>query len=178
MAHIELLRRSSGISTVYLGSASVYCRVIHFSELHSPLRLTHIPQLLLRNIRFNHGPCTIASVKISLQQVEILSIRMTHIATRYVYISASDGKRVTIDPKTKRKEDNSPTKEQLTKTKGENGQWTWYQELDFKDKRHYDWRKKLGGLLIETMADNIKKRKLDLKVPGIVNSLKAIANWH
>ena len=93
---------------------------------------------------------------------------MNRTATKYIWISRSDGKLETIDSKTRRQEGNCPTDEQLTRTKGENGQWSFYQELKHKDKRNYDWRKKLGGLLVETMTaklgDKIDRSKLSKPV--------------
>lgn len=87
---------------------------------------------------------------------------MSRIATKLVFIQRSDGKEITVDSRTRREEKNAPTSEQLTKTKGENGQWSYYHELEITDKRNYDWRKKLGGLLIETMAAAMKDKKEDM----------------
>ena len=86
---------------------------------------------------------------------------MSRIATKLVFIQRSDGKQETYDSKSRSHEENCPTKEQLTPTKGENGQTSWYQELKLTDKRNYDWRKKLGGLLIETMGAAMKGRGED-----------------
>ena len=83
---------------------------------------------------------------------------MNRTATKYIWISRSDGKLETINSKTRRQEGNCPTDEQLTRTKGENGQLSYYQELKHKDKRNYDWRKKLGGLLVETMTARLKDK--------------------
>lgn len=72
---------------------------------------------------------------------------------RIVWISQSDGKLEWRNPKTSQRELNAPPKlKQLNSHKGEMG----YEELGFNDKRHREWRKKLGTLLIQ---DEIEKRR-------------------
>ena len=76
--------------------------------------------------------------------------------------SRSDGKSTVIDPKSKKPEENAPTKEQLSKTKVESGQYAFYQEIKFNDKRHMEWRKKLALGLMKQFEEKFRKEGRDL----------------
>ena len=85
---------------------------------------------------------------------------------KILYVSRSDGTIETILPKSKKKEGNCPTKEQLEKTKGDNGLYSCYQELAVTDKTHMNWRKKLGDGLVREMRNIVKGQDIEKGKPG------------
>lgn len=79
---------------------------------------------------------------------------------RIIWISQSDGTLEWRNPKTMKMEMNAPPKTKLLNShRGEMG----YEELQFHDKRHKEWRKKLGSLLVQ---DEVDRRKASSKDPG------------
>ena len=69
---------------------------------------------------------------------------------RLIWISQSDGVYEWQNPKTMKMEMNAPPKTKvLNSHRGE----MIYEELDFHDKRHKEWRKKLGTLLIQDTVE-------------------------
>lgn len=83
-----------------------------------------------------------------------------------VVVTRSDGRLAVSDPKTKKPEENAPTKEQLSKTKVDNGQYAFYQEIKFNDKRHQEWRKKLALGLMKHVEEKFKKEGKDTSIFG------------
>ena len=69
-----------------------------------------------------------------------------------LYISRSDGKLDTISIKTKKKERNEPTAEQLDDTPDSKGISDFYKRLETGDAKEVDWRRKLGGMLMREIG--------------------------
>ena len=85
---------------------------------------------------------------------------------KLLYIGRSDGTLSTTIPKSKRQESNGPTKDQLEKRRGDNGVYSYYQELTIEDAKSIDWRKKLGGLLVREVTKALKAQGKDISKPS------------
>ena len=68
----------------------------------------------------------------------------------------SDGRRNAALPNSKKTEPNRPTNEQMSKTAKKNGTFTYYLEVPLKDSKNVEWRKKLGGLLVQELRRTAK----------------------
>jgi hypothetical protein len=66
-----------------------------------------------------------------------------------VIISRSDGVLSIVAGKSKVKEDNGPTSEQLQPSEATKGGYSWYQELPIGNAKNRDWRRKLGSMLMK-----------------------------
>ena len=85
---------------------------------------------------------------------------------KLIYIGRSDGTLSTTVAKSKKQESNGPTKEQLEKRRGDNGVYSYYQELTIEDGKSIDWRKKLGGLLVRDMTKALKAQGREPQKPS------------
>ena len=63
-----------------------------------------------------------------------------------LYVRRSDGK-LEVVTKSKRKEVNQPTDEQLDQKPDKHGVSDYYREVSADESKHVDWRRKLGGML-------------------------------
>lgn len=63
-----------------------------------------------------------------------------------LYCRRSDGK-LEAGTKSKRKELNQPTDDQLDQKPDKNGVSDYYREVAPEETKHLDWRRKLGGML-------------------------------
>ena len=68
-----------------------------------------------------------------------------------VYIARSDGK-LEITSKSRKKELNQPTAEQLDSTPDSKGVSDFYTKLEDGDAKEVDWRRKLGGMLVRELG--------------------------
>lgn len=68
-----------------------------------------------------------------------------------LYISRSDGK-LEITSKSRKKELNQPTAEQLDSTPDSKGVSDFYIKLEDGNAKEVDWRRKLGGMLIRELG--------------------------
>lgn len=76
-------------------------------------------------------------------------------ALKPIYIGRSDGKATFLSSKTREEESNGPTQAQLSKVLDEKaGVLTFYQELPLEHPRSYDWRMKLGGMLMRELGES------------------------
>lgn len=69
-----------------------------------------------------------------------------------LYISRSDGKSEILT-KARKKESNLPTNDQLDSTPDAKGNVDYFKELEAGDAKEVDWRRKLGGMLIQEVGD-------------------------
>ena len=76
-----------------------------------------------------------------------------------VYVRRSDGK-VEIVSKSKRRERNEPTDEQLDQKPDKNGVSDYYREVSPDEAKHLDWRRKLGGMLARELDHKDKNAQL------------------
>lgn len=68
-----------------------------------------------------------------------------------LYIRRSDGVLETVG-RDKKKEKNEPTAEQLDAKPDAKGVSDYYRPLSRDDAKHLDWRRKLGGMLIQEIG--------------------------
>ena len=68
-----------------------------------------------------------------------------------LYISRSDGK-LEVLTKSRKKELNKPTDEQLDNKPDAKGNKDCFKELELGDTKELDWRRKLGGMLIREIG--------------------------
>ncbi|KAL8731615.1 MAG: hypothetical protein Q9166_003303 [cf. Caloplaca sp. 2 TL-2023] len=68
-----------------------------------------------------------------------------------LYITRSDGK-LEISAKSRKKESNAPTAEQLDTKPDAKGHTDYFKELELGDAKEVDWRRKLGGMLIREIG--------------------------
>ncbi|KAI9731357.1 MAG: hypothetical protein M1834_005262 [Cirrosporium novae-zelandiae] len=68
-----------------------------------------------------------------------------------MYVARSDGKLSTM--KKDGREDNCPSKEQRDKKPNEAGVQDYYEELDSNAEKAKDWRRKLGGMLVQELLE-------------------------
>ena len=68
-----------------------------------------------------------------------------------LYITRSDGK-TEILTKTRKKEPNTPTDDQLDSRPDTKGIVDYFKELEVGDAKEVDWRRKLGGMLIREIG--------------------------
>ena len=82
--------------------------------------------------------------------------RHTHQMARHtvklLIIGRSDGKRTVENSKSRQKEDNQPTKAQLQKTVDSKGVQNYYQAVKIGHPKSMEWRKKLGGMLMNQLG--------------------------
>lgn len=70
---------------------------------------------------------------------------------RPVYLTRSDGK-LEILSKSRKKESNAPTADQLDSRSDAKGNTDYFKELELGDAKEVDWRRKLGGMLIREVG--------------------------
>lgn len=77
---------------------------------------------------------------------------MARHTVKLLIIGRSDGKRAVENPKIRQKEDNQPTKAQLQKTVDSKGVQNYYQAVKIGHPKNMEWRKKLGGMLMNQLG--------------------------
>ncbi len=77
-----------------------------------------------------------------------------------LYVRRSDG-RTEIVSKSKRREPNKPTDEQLDQKPDKNGTSDYYREVGIDESKHLDWRRKLGGMLARELDWKDKAAQAD-----------------
>ncbi|KAL8928907.1 MAG: hypothetical protein Q9172_000745 [Xanthocarpia lactea] len=70
---------------------------------------------------------------------------------RPIYVTRSDGK-LEILSKSRKKEANAPTADQLDSRPDAKGNTDYFKELELGDAKEVDWRRKLGGMLIREIG--------------------------
>ncbi len=80
-----------------------------------------------------------------------------------VYIARSDGK-LEIASRSRKKELNQPTDEQLDSTPDAKGVSDFYTKLEDGDAKEVDWRRKLGGMLVRELG---RKEHQGPKLPSM-----------
>ncbi|KAI4261275.1 MAG: hypothetical protein L6R42_003523 [Xanthoria sp. 1 TBL-2021] len=70
---------------------------------------------------------------------------------RPIYLTRSDGK-LEILSKSRKKESNAPTADQLDSRPDAKGNTDYFKELELGDAKEVDWRRKLGGMLIREIG--------------------------
>ena len=87
----------------------------------------------------------------------------------YVDVRRSDGK-YECETKSKQKELNEPTKEQLDNTPNEKGVSDYYKELKEGEAKELDWRRKLGGMLMRQVGDEKHRGKFTFEFSDFANA--------
>ena len=67
-----------------------------------------------------------------------------------IYVRRSDGKTEVVT-KSRLREKNEPTKEQLDSKPNSKGVSDYYRLLSAQDAKHLDWRRKLAGMLVKEL---------------------------
>ena len=70
-----------------------------------------------------------------------------------IYLSRSDGRLETLSVKSKKKESNAPTEDQLDANREINGNKDYYKPIEVGDTKEVEWRRKLGGMLMREVGD-------------------------
>ena len=70
---------------------------------------------------------------------------------RPIHLTRSDGK-LEILSKSRKKEANAPTADQLDSRPDAKGNTDYFKELELGDAKEVDWRRKLGGMLIREIG--------------------------
>lgn len=81
-----------------------------------------------------------------------------------VYIGRSDGQTQLVS-KSRKKELNRPTEQQLDSTPDNNGAVDYYRLLAKDSPKEADWRRKLGGMLMREIEGKENKGALHLHCP-------------
>lgn len=68
-----------------------------------------------------------------------------------LYVTRSDGKSE-VSTKSRKKELNAPTDDQLDTKPDAKGNTDYFKELEVGDAKEVDWRRKLGGMLIREIG--------------------------
>ncbi|KAL8989851.1 MAG: hypothetical protein Q9177_001353 [Variospora cf. flavescens] len=82
-----------------------------------------------------------------------------------LYILRSDGKAEVL-VKSRKKESNIPTEDQLNSRPDAKGNVDYFKELEAGDAKEVDWRRKLGGMLIGELYERVKSTAAGSETTG------------
>ena len=104
---------------------------------------------------------------------------MAPIALTIIYLARSDGKLEVV--KAGVKEDNNPTKEQLSTELDANGLPNFYEQLSITHNKNREWRRKLGGMLMRELGKEETTGKYFLRkrrqIPYLTILIKLHRDW-